>query len=146
MGRLPGAVLDMEEEEEELLEMKERRIRERFTDLELEEEEEDERFLDFEDAKGKLHLWIKEPKTVRWIRRKFKNFLAGYKETDRPLYLEKIHEMCQSNRSSLIVDITHIAQKVYTLALWIQDEPGVVIPYLNAVAFELAVAMYPHYE
>ena len=46
---------------------------------EEEDDEEDERHLDIEQAKGKLRIWIKERRTVRWIRRKFRAFIIGFK-------------------------------------------------------------------
>ena len=38
-------------------------------DEEEDDDEEDERHLDIEQAKGKLRVWIKERRTVRWIRK-----------------------------------------------------------------------------
>jgi len=65
---------------------------------EEEDEIEDERHLDIEQAKGKLRIWIKEPRTVRWIRRKFRKFILGFKdESGRPTYAEKLKEMCDNN-------------------------------------------------
>ena len=41
---------------------------------------EDERYLNNQEAQGKLAEWIKEPRTIRYIRRTFKNFLKKFKD------------------------------------------------------------------
>ena len=51
-------------------------------DLEEEDDKEDEKYLDVEEAKGKLNIWIKEPRTVRWIARTFRRFLQNYWDTN----------------------------------------------------------------
>ena len=80
--RIPAALQafhdDFDETDELRREYLRQRQREQFEELGLEEEEgeegDNERYLDIEEAKGKLHIWIKEPRTVRWIRRSFKKF------------------------------------------------------------------------
>ena len=65
---------------------------------EEDEEGEDERHLDIEQAKGKLRTWIKEPRTVRWIRKKFRRFILVFKnEKKKLIYSEKLKEMCDLN-------------------------------------------------
>jgi len=44
------------------------------------DEREYDKYLDKEQAKGKLSLWIKEETTVRYIRRTFKKFLTSFKD------------------------------------------------------------------
>ena len=44
------------------------------------DEREYDKYLDKEQAKGKLSLWIKEERTVRYIRRTFKKFLTSFKD------------------------------------------------------------------
>ena len=40
--------------------------------------EEEEKFLDIEECRGKLHLWIKEERTRKWIRRTFRRFISTF--------------------------------------------------------------------
>lgn len=114
---------------------------------EEEDEIEDERHLDIEQAKGKLRIWIKEPRTVRWIRRKFRKFILGFKdESGRPTYAEKLKEMCDNNTQSLEINYIDLSKAETVLAYWIADEPSIIIPYLNQVAFEIAEQWYPGYK
>ena len=40
--------------------------------------EEEERYLDIEECRGKLKIWILEVRTKNWIKRTFKRFILGY--------------------------------------------------------------------
>jgi hypothetical protein len=89
------------EDSENLSDLKRERIKLRHDDFEDteemqdEEEKDDEKYLDIEEAKGKLEVWIKEGRTVRWIRRKFKNFLYNFKDENKvKVYENKIKDMC----------------------------------------------------
>lgn len=127
------------------------RQRIQFEELGLEEEEggegDNEKYLDIEEAKGKLHLWIKEARTIRWIRRSFRKFLMFFREEGGGLvYEQRVKEMCHGNGQSLEITFKHLNQTIPTLALWVVDEPATVLPYLNAVAFEIATGYYKNYE
>jgi len=54
------------------------------------EEEEYEKFIDAEEEKGDRKKWIKEEKTIRWIRKRFKQFLFFY---NNQFYRHKINDM-----------------------------------------------------
>lgn len=41
---------------------------------------EDEKYLDLEEMRGKLTQWIRDPRTIRYIRRSFKKFLLKYRD------------------------------------------------------------------
>ena len=117
--------------------------------LDDEEDEADgDRYLDIEEAKGKLHLWIKEPRTIRWIRRHFKRFLLTFRDPEDKhlVYEQRIQDMCHSNKQSLEITYDHLMKTVPTLAIWVADEPASILPYLNAVAFEIATTYYKNYE
>ena len=154
--RIPAALQTFHDDFDELDDLKRdlrQRQRDQFAELGLEEEEEgeegdNERYLDIEEAKGKLHLWIKEPRTVRWIRKNFKKFLLFFRdEKDKHLvYEQRIQEMCHSNKQSLEITYDHIMKTIPTLAIWVADEPASILPYLNAVAFEIAKTYYKNYE
>lgn len=154
--RIPTALQtfhdDFDETDEIRREFLRQRQREQFEELGLEEEEgeegDNEKYLDIEEAKGKLHIWIKEPRTVRWIRRSFKKFLLYFREeNDKHLvYEQRIRDMCHQNKQSLEITYNHLMQMTPTLAIWIADEPASIFPYLNAVAFEMAKSYYRNYE
>jgi len=72
--------------------------------------DEEEEHIDMEDAKGMLNLWIKEPKTVRMIKRNFTRFLRDYvDESGNNVYISKINDMCSNNKQTLIVDYEHLS-------------------------------------
>lgn len=53
-------------------------VESRFDAMDIEDEE--EKAIDMEDAKGNLKSWIKERKVVKWIERKFTEFLESFKD------------------------------------------------------------------
>ncbi|EAR88972.2 MCM2/3/5 family protein (macronuclear) [Tetrahymena thermophila SB210] len=162
--RIPTALreFDLGEEDEEDLNVQLQRRRQFYEahnlyesedDEQMEEEEEnkDEReydkYLDREQARGKLAVWIKEESTVRYIRKTFRKFLNKFKDGSNQLvYKQRIQEMCSKNKGSLEVDFNHINSKHETIAMWIVTEPVIILPYLNDVAMETVKKLYPDYE
>ena len=111
------------------------------------DDEEDEKYHDLEEIRGKLTSWIQDPKTVRFIKRSFKQFLTKYREDRLGLVYEKrIYEMCSNNKQSLEVTYLHLSQKYPTLAYWIFETPALILPYLNTVAYELACRYFPGFD
>jgi DNA replication licensing factor MCM2 len=103
------------------------------------EEFEKERFLDVEQARGKLHLWIKEPRTARYINRVFRKFLFNFRdENQKKTYENKIIEMCNENRQSLEVSYVDLMHGAGSIAIWVSYEPNIILPYLNDIAFAVA--------
>jgi DNA replication licensing factor MCM2 len=155
--RIPAAM--MQDTEESMLsegnemtaEMRKRRER-HFQDLGDDEDQEDamedEKFLDLEEMRGKLNLWIRDPRTIRYIRRTFKNFLLKYRDEQSKslVYEGRINDMCSANQQSLEITYIHLTQMNPTLAYWIFETPALILPYLNQVAFEIACKYFPGYE
>lgn len=111
------------------------------------EEDPEELALDYEDPKGKLSKWIKEPRTIRWIRRNFKSFLMEFiDEQGNYIYKQRIREMCSENKQSLEVSYSHLIQANPTIALWVADEPQAIFPYLNEIAFEIVLTQFKSYR
>lgn len=105
--------------------------------------EDHERYLDIEDVKGKLSQWIAQPRTQRWIRRIFLLFLKTFKDdTNQNVYEHRINKLVTENCQSLEINYSHLSNKSPTLAIWLAEEPGLVIPILNDVAFELVTELY----
>ena len=111
------------------------------------EEDPEELALDYEDPKGKLSKWIVEPRTKRWILRNFKTFLLEFvDEQGNKIYQQRIREMCAENKQSLEVSYTHLTQANPTIALWVADEPQVILPFLNEFAFEIVLLQFKSYK
>ena len=108
-----------------------------------------EAILDLEEIKGDLKEWLKEPKTIQFIRNAFNKFLRNYKDNERrttEVYEERINEMCHNNLQSLEVTYNHITKVMPTLAIWIAEAPAEVLPIFNQVAYELVLEVFPQYE
>ena len=111
------------------------------------EEDPEELALDYEDPKGKLSKWINEPRTKRWILRNFKTFLLDFvDEQGNKIYQQRIREMCAENKQSLEVSYAHLTQANPTIALWVADEPQVILPFLNEFAFEIVLLQFKSYR
>lgn len=150
--RLPDAMRDLSDQDE-------MEIERHYIDPEDREDDEDtdvieeERYLNLEEVRGKLQEWIKDDRTKSWIRRTFRRFLnehkAKPKEGDREAqecyYANKIKEMCQANRQSLEMDYGHIVGFNSTIALWIAEEPKIILPHLNEVARSQVYKRFPNY-
>ncbi len=54
--------------------------------------------------------------------------------------------MCAINAQSLEITYLHLSQKSPTLAYWIFETPGVILPYLGAVVFRMACRYFPGFE
>jgi DNA replication licensing factor MCM2 len=54
--------------------------------------------------------------------------------------------MCQENLQSLEITFNHLSIKQPTLAIWLAEEPGLMLPILNQVAMELCLEVYPDYS
>lgn len=79
---------------------------------------------DFEDVKGKLSTWLQREDVIRWIRKKFTNFLRTYMDdNNKVVYEERIHEMCNNNKQSLEITFYHLSNKQPTIAIWLAEEP-----------------------
>jgi DNA replication licensing factor MCM2 len=103
--------------------------------------------LDFEDVKGKLSQWVQRPEVTRWIRKIFAHFLRTYQdENGQTVYEQRINEMCSNNKQSLEVTFTHLSSKYPTLAIWLAEEPTLVLPILHIVAMEVSLELFSDYD
>lgn len=111
------------------------------------DEDIEEQAVDFEDLKGKLSDWIKNPKTQMYISKSFRHFLLDFGDEHAvQIYRQKIVDMCAENFQSLEVSYAHIQKANPTIALWIYDEPLLIIPILNEVVFRVALELFPDYR
>lgn len=106
-------------------------------------DEEDGQFLNLEEMRGKLSTWITDQKTVRYIKRTFKRFLNTFKdESGNLVYHRRLQKMCSTNSQSLEVNYGHLTISVPTLSFWVFESPALILPLLNATAYDLACKMY----
>src|SRR5438128_2597384 len=54
--------------------------------------------------------------------------------------------MCLNNKQSLEVTFNHLSNRFPTLAIWLAEEPSLILPILNEVAFDLVGEVYPDYH
>ena len=55
-------------------------------------------------------------------------------------------EMCQNNKQSFQIYFRDLSNKKPNLAIWLAEEPALVIPIFNVVALDLVTELYPHYS
>ncbi len=88
--------------------------------------------LDYEEVKGKVSFWVQKPEVIRWIRKIFTAFLRNFKDdNNQHVYESRIHEMCLQNKQSLEVTFLHLSTRYPTLAIWLAEEPILILPILN---------------
>jgi len=102
--------------------------------------------LDYEEVKGQLSQWIQRPEVVRWIRKSFNSFLRNFKDDNGvSVYEERIREMCANNRQSLEITFIHLSLRYPFLAIWLAEEPSLMLPMLNEVALEVTLELFSEY-
>jgi DNA replication licensing factor MCM2 len=103
--------------------------------------------LDYEDVKGQLSLWVQRPEVRRWIRKSFSNFLRNFKDDmGVSVYEQRIREMCANNKQSLEITFIHLSQKYPTLAIWLAEEPSLILPILDDVCMEVVQELFMDYN
>ena len=109
-------------------------------------DEEMDNVLDHEDVKGKLSLWVQKQDVIRWIKKTFTNFLRTFQdENGQHVNEQRIHDMCNNNKQSLEITFIHLSQKNPTLAIWVAEEPSLILPILNEVALDVTLEVYSEY-
>ena len=138
-------------EDNEMLELEIRKRKDNyFEGLEKiyddEENVDEEEYYDLENIRGKLSEWIKDNKTVNYIKKNFRRFLINFRDTKgKRVYEERINYMCTNNEKSMDVTYKDLSDMYPTLAYWIFETPNLIIPYLNSVVYSLACNYYPGY-
>lgn len=54
--------------------------------------------------------------------------------------------MCQNNKQTLEIVFQNLSTRQPTIAIWLAEEPALMIPILNEVAMELCLEVYPDYS
>ena len=115
--------------------------------IDKEDDPDEEKYLQLDTIRGKLSQWIKDSKTVLYIKKKFRTFLLKFRDRNNELVYEKrLTDMCVNNKQSIEITYKHLSDKNPTLAYWIFETPALILPYLNNVVFDLACNFYPGYQ
>ena len=103
--------------------------------------------IDYEEVKGQLSLWVQRPEVIRWIRKSFSNFLRNFRDEHGVcVYEDRIREMCSNNKQSLEITFIHLSVKYPFLAIWLAEEPSLMLPILNEVALEVTLELFTDYH
>ncbi|CAL1543351.1 unnamed protein product [Lymnaea stagnalis] len=112
------------------------------------EEEMIESIENLEDMKGhSVREWVAMlgPKTE--IKHRFKNFLRTYvDQKGHNVYREKIRQMVEGNKESLVIDYNMLASMEQVLAYFLPEAPTEMLNNLDEAAKEVVFSMYPNYE
>ena len=54
--------------------------------------------------------------------------------------------MCGSNKQSLEINFSQLSSRYPTLAIWLAEEPELILPIFNQVALEITLEIFPDYE
>ena len=120
----------------------------------------------------KLADWLALAGPREEVSRRFRRFLWGFREESlpaedgadedggegaagkkrapaaprAPLYQRRISSMCSANRTSLIVDFSHLSFAEPDIAAWCIDEPRAVLPVLDEAAKKITLRLFPEYR
>ena len=110
-------------------------------------------YADLENLTGPTKENLMKNNVRKEIIRRFEAFLRTYREDDgdsttniEPIYMDKILEIGRDNKSSLVVDYTHLSQGIGRIAILTADEPELMFELLNEAAYKLVKNMYPNYH
>jgi len=128
--------------------MRKERMRQMFNGDPNEEDANNmQNMLDFEDVKGPLSVWLKKVEVIAFIQGQFNQFLRHFRDDSGNYHYEdRLHDMCMNNKQSLEITFTHLSSKNPTLAIWLAEEPALMLPIMNEVATELVDEVYPDYK
>ncbi|XP_059171812.1 DNA replication licensing factor mcm2-like isoform X2 [Physella acuta] len=127
-----------------------RRLAERAAEGVAAEDEEEmiESIENLEDMKGhSVREWVAMlgPKTE--IKHRFKNFLRTYvDQKGSNVYRQKIQQMVEGNKESLVIDYNMLASMEQVLAYFLPEAPTEMLNNLDEAAKEVVFSMYPNYE
>lgn len=147
-GRMRRGLMYEESDEEDDAAPRKRRRAERAAEGEVEDEEMIESIENLEDMKGhSVREWVSMlgPKTE--IKNRFKNFLRTYVDTKgHNVYREKIRQMVEANKESLVIDYNMLASVEQVLAYFLPEAPAEMLQNFDEAAKEVVLNMYPKYE
>lgn len=146
-GRMRRGLMYEDSDEEDEAPRKRRRA-ERAAEGDVEDEEMIESIENLEDMKGhSVREWVSMlgPKTE--IKNRFKNFLRTFvDQKGHNIYREKIRQMVEANKESLIIDYNMLASVEQVLAYFLPEAPAEMLQNFDEAGTEVVMSMYPNYE
>ncbi|XP_067683029.1 DNA replication licensing factor mcm2-like [Haliotis asinina] len=147
-GRMRRGLIYEDSDDDEDRPARKRRMAERAAEGDVDEEEMIESIENLEDMKGHtVREWVTmlAPKTE--IKNRFKNFLRTYvDQKGHNVYREKIRQMVEANKASLIIDYNMLASVEQVLAYFLPEAPAEMLQNFDEAAKEVVLSMYPNYE
>ncbi|XP_069685612.1 DNA replication licensing factor Mcm2 [Periplaneta americana] len=137
-----------EDSDEEEAPRRKRQRAEKAAAGELDEAEMIESIENLEDTKGHTTKeWVSMLGPRTEIANRFKSFLRNYVNSKgHYLYKERIRRMCESNRSSFVVEFPILASKEQVLAFFLPDAPFEMLTIFDEVATQLVLSIFPSYD
>ncbi|ESO07377.1 hypothetical protein HELRODRAFT_191161 [Helobdella robusta] len=150
-GRMrPGLLYDeSDDEDDEQQTSGRRRLGERAADgAAMDDEEMIESIENLEDTKGhSVSEWVSMLAPRTEIYNRFKNFLRTFVDSKgHNLYKERIRQMVEMNKGSLVVDYNILASAEHVLAYFLPEAPTEMLKIFDEAARDVVMSMYPRYE
>jgi len=115
--------------------------------MQQEQDAEYDHLVNLEDFDGPLREWLDEDRVRREIKNRFKSFLTSFTDTaGNAVYPNKIKQMCQDNRCSLSISYMHLSEFAAVLAIWLVEQPMVMLELFDSVAMDVAKISFPDYN
>eukprot|EP00698_Gefionella_okellyi_P017986 TRINITY_DN5349_c0_g1_i1.p1 TRINITY_DN5349_c0_g1~~TRINITY_DN5349_c0_g1_i1.p1 ORF type:complete len:910 (-),score=254.80 TRINITY_DN5349_c0_g1_i1:47-2776(-) len=113
----------------------------------LGEASEQEVSIALEDYKGPIREYIVLGAPRNEIKKRFKQFLTTFLDRNhRPVYSQKIQDMCSRQLESLEVSFVDLSRGVSLLAIWVADAPNEMLEIFDEVTMEVVRSMFPEYH
>eukprot|EP00118_Oscarella_pearsei_P004523 m.19557 g.19557 ORF g.19557 m.19557 type:complete len:892 (+) comp27855_c0_seq1:94-2769(+) len=113
-----------------------------------EDEDLPEAIENLEDMKGHtVKEWVSLAGPRLEIKSRFKQFLKTYVDTNgQSVYREKIRQMVESNKQSLVVNYNVLATEWQVLAYFLPEVPAEMLKIFDEAAWEVVLGIYPNYN
>ena len=101
-----------------------------------------------EDMKGHtVREWVAMLGPRTEIFNRFKNFLRTFVDAKgHNLYKEKIRQMVEANKESLVVDYNILASQEHVLAYFLPEAPAEMLKIFDEAGKDVVLSMYPNYD
>ncbi|KAI0232086.1 DNA replication licensing factor mcm2 [Lamellibrachia satsuma] len=146
-GRMRPGILYEESDDDDERPSRRRRLAERAAEGD-EDEDMIESIENLEDMKGhSVREWVcmLAPRTE--IFNRFKNFLRTFVDMNgHNIYKEKIRQMVEGNKESLVVDYNMLAVQEHVLAYFLPEAPTEMLKIFDEAAKDVVLSMYPRYN
>ncbi|KAK3735313.1 hypothetical protein QZH41_018724, partial [Actinostola sp. cb2023] len=149
-GRLRRGILyDDDDDDDEDRPTRRRRIAERAAEGDYPDEDEAiESIENLEDMKGhSVREWVSMQAPRLEIKNRFKQFLRTFVDDQgHSVYREKIRQMCEANKQSLVINYNILANEQQVLAYFLPEAPAEMLQTFDEAAKEVVLAMFPNYD